>query len=205
MRERLKTEPIVNLTDVELLMLLIGHGNKQYNLVDIAYRLLEYLDTNLVKTAIPNISGVAGIGEAKSCKIQAALEFSRRRYRPFYETIKNPEEAYMAIKHLFRNDKEMFICLTLNGAHEIINTHIISIGILNRTLIHPREFFNPTIQDKAAAVIATHNHPSGNLKPSKEDMEVTKRLNESGELLGIPLLDHIIFSDTDFYSIKENT
>ena len=101
--------------------------------------------------------------------------------------------------------QEHFICITLNGAHEVINVGVVSIGSLNKTVIHPREIFSIAIAERAAAIIVAHNHPSGNLEPSEEDFECTKRLLASSRILGIPLLDHLIVSKNGFYSFREET
>jgi len=203
LRERLQKEPIENMSDLELLMLILGNGTRHHNLQDLARKTLNYLDEHMQSGIIPDLQPIPGVGSAKGGKIRAALEFSRRRYRPALESITTPEGAYQALRHLYRKDKEIFISMTLNGAHEIINVHIISIGILNRALIHPREFFYPALEDKAAAVIAAHNHPSGNLEPSPEDKDVTQRLKKASQLLGIPLLDHLIFTYNGFVSFQE--
>jgi len=117
--------------------------------------------------------------------------------------IKAPAEVYKVVKRYAKEKRELFILLTLNGAHNIISVSIITIGIANRTIIHPREIFNKAITDNATAIIVCHNHPSGFLLPSEEDSEITKRICRAGEIIGIPLLDHIIFSKTDFISLKQ--
>lgn len=118
-------------------------------------------------------------------------------------TISYPTDSlkYLDIKY---KDQEHFVVLTLNGAHKVINSHTVSIGTLNRTLIHPREVFKPAIKDNSASIIIAHNHPSGSLEPSKEDLSVTKRLVNAGELMGIKVLDHLIVSELGYYSFIEN-
>ena len=121
------------------------------------------------------------------------------------ETVKvtNPEDIYQALTRYHRKRKENFLVLTLNGAHEIISIRIISIGIVNRSIVHPREIFYEAIKDNAAAIIVAHNHPSGNTDPSEEDKEVTHRLVEAGKILGIPVLDHVVFGKHGYYSFLE--
>nr|WP_255948023.1 JAB domain-containing protein [Brucepastera parasyntrophica]ULQ60403.1 DNA repair protein RadC [Brucepastera parasyntrophica] len=117
--------------------------------------------------------------------------------------ISAPADVYAAVRRYAKSPQEQFIVLTLNGAHEIITVSIVTIGIINRTIIHPREVFIRAIRDSSAAVILAHNHPSGQLEPSPEDLAVTVRLMEAGELIGIPVLDHIIFGKKDFVSLRE--
>jgi DNA repair protein RadC len=121
------------------------------------------------------------------------------------ETIKvtNPEDIYQALTRYHRKRKENFLVLTLNGAHEIISIRIISIGIVNRSIVHPREVFIEAIKDSAAAIVVAHNHPSGNTEPSEEDREVTGRLVEAGKVLGINVLDHVIFGKHGYYLFLE--
>lgn len=100
--------------------------------------------------------------------------------------------------------KEYFIVLTLNGAHKTIDSHIVSSGLVNRTLVHPREVFRPAIQDNATAIIIAHNHPSGDTTPSTDDKDVTRRIKQAGDIIGIRVLDHIIFTNEDYLSMLEN-
>jgi len=121
------------------------------------------------------------------------------------ETVKvtNPEDIFQALTRYQRKRKENFLVLTLNGANEIISIRIISIGIVNRSIVHPREVFIEAIKDNAAAIIVAHNHPSGNTDPSEEDREVTRRLAEAGKVLGINVLDHVVFGTHGYYSFLE--
>ncbi|MEX2445633.1 MAG: JAB domain-containing protein [Alkalispirochaeta sp.] len=115
-----------------------------------------------------------------------------------------PSDAYGALKRYHRKRKEHFLVLTLDGAHVIHAIRIVSIGIVNRSIVHPREVFIEAIKDNAAAVVVAHNHPSGAFEPSVEDREVTRRLRDAGEILGIPVLDHLVFSWKGFYSFLEH-
>ena len=126
----------------------------------------------------------------------------------YYQIRDNPviTHANGAYEHLkaYRNlEREHFIALTLNGAHRVIHTHVISIGTLNQSLVHPREVFYPAIQDRAASIIIAHNHPSGQLNPSRADEQITTRLKEAGKLLGIDVVDHIILSSEGYYSFQD--
>jgi len=118
--------------------------------------------------------------------------------------VRVPEDAYHALKKYWRKKKEHFLVCTLNGAHEIVAIRIVSIGTVNRSLVHPREVFTEAIKDAAVAVIVAHNHPSGNVVPSVEDRQVTQSLKDAGEILGIKLLDHLVFSHKGFYSFLDH-
>jgi DNA repair protein RadC len=128
---------------------------------------------------------------------------SERRAKEEVKVTK-PSDCYEALKRYHRKRKEHFFVLTLNGAHHIHAIRIITIGLVNRTLIHSREVFIEAIKDNAAAVVIAHNHPSGNFEPSQEDNEITKRLKQAGEIIGIPVLDHLVFSHKGFYSFLEH-
>ncbi len=133
-----------------------------------------------------------------------------REERSRYHRIKdNPvittaNKAYNHLKEYHNLDREHFIAITLDGSSRVINTHTISIGTLNQSLVHPREVFYPAIKDKAAAIIIAHNHPSGQLFPSRADKQVTTRLKEAGKLIGIDIVDHIILSPDGYYSFQES-
>jgi DNA repair protein RadC len=123
-------------------------------------------------------------------------------------SISTPKDSYLELRSCLSPseiiEKEHFIVMTLNGAHKTIDIHIISKGLVNRTLVHPREVFRPAIQDNATAIIIAHNHPSGNLEASVEDKDITKRIKQAGDLLGIRVLDHIIFTNESHLSMLEN-
>ncbi len=114
-----------------------------------------------------------------------------------------PGDAYTMLLEYSNNRQECFIVMTLNGAHEPINTRVISLGLINRTLTHPREVFYPAVKDSAATIIIAHNHPSGNLEPSIEDFEITRRLKQASAIMGIEILDHLIISESGYYSFLE--
>ncbi len=117
--------------------------------------------------------------------------------------ISNANGVYSYLEDYRHFDREHFIAITLDGASRVINTHIISIGTLNQSLVHPREVFYPAIQDKAAAIIIAHNHPSGQLSPSRADRQITTRLKDAGKLIGIDILDHIILTAEGYYSFQD--
>lgn len=125
------------------------------------------------------------------------------RHAPPYR-ISSPGDAYTVLKRYANARTERFLVVLLNGAHDVVSVRIITVGLLNRTIVHPREVFRPAIVENAAAMLLSHNHPSCRLDPSQEDLEITKRLQDAGELLGIPVLDHLIIGRTGFYSMVEH-
>jgi len=129
----------------------------------------------------------------------------RSRYHRIRENpiITTANKAYDHLKEYHHLDREHFIAITLDGSSRVINTHIISIGTLNQSLVHPREVFYPAIKDKSAAIIIAHNHPSGQLLPSRADKQVTTRLKEAGKLIGIEIIDHIILTPDGYYSFQD--
>jgi DNA repair protein RadC len=118
--------------------------------------------------------------------------------------IKHPSDVYGLVKSFTKKKQEHFIVLTLNGSYDVISMRIVSIGLVNKTIIHPREIFIHAIKDNAIAIIVCHNHPSNNLEPSDEDIEVTEILEKAGKIIGINLLDHVIVSKSGYYSFKQN-
>jgi len=202
-REKLIFYGAQHLTDKELLAILLGTGIQGKNVFDLAEEVLKILDENNYKTCIKDLLSVSGLGKAKSSLITASLELSRRILCPDKKKITAPADALPYISHYSDRKQEHFLCLSLNGAHEVIKARVVSMGLVNRTLVHPREIFSDPLKDRAAAVLIAHNHPSGNIEPSQEDIEITRRIKSAGIILGIELLDHIIFTENAYYSFLE--
>lgn len=202
-REKLSRNGSQGLSDIELLMLILSSGTQKNPVGLTAKRLLELLDKNPYLSH-EEIECIPGIGEVKSKAIAAALEIGRRRNTKVAKSITSPDDIYLELKHFADRDQEQFIVALLNGANELVQSNIITVGLVNRTLVHPREVFSIPIEKKAAAIIIAHNHPSGNSKPSEDDILITKRLVECGELLGIKVLDHLVLTKNNYYSFLEN-
>ena len=202
-REKLENKGALALSDLELLMILLSSGNAKRRVNEIALDLLTLLDTKVDATT-DDIAKISGIGTAKASVISAALELGRRRFVKNGNTISTPNEIFLEVKHFATREQEQFIVIVLNGAHEVINIFTATIGLVNRALIHPREVFSDPIARRATAIILAHNHPSGILEPSREDITTTSRLAESGEILGIKVIDHLIFSTKSYYSFREH-
>ena len=192
-RERMTTYGANALSDQELLSVILGSGIKGSPVHHIAKKLLIYLDTHK-DIELEEILAIQGLGQAKALSILASLELGRRIFTPRKWKIQSPKDILPLLTHYTDRDQEHFIVFTLNGANEVITHRVVSIGLLNRTLIHPREVFRNALIDKAATIIIAHNHPSGNVAPSKEDIAVTENLVAAGKILDVLILDHIVFS-----------
>lgn len=203
-REKLQHKGVQSLTDAELLAILLGSGTKGHNVLAVSSRLLKTLDGAGPAPSLEDLCKVSGVGIAKATLIIAALEFARRRIRPRGVQIKFPPDVYPLIRHMADRRQEHFLCISLNGANEVIAVRTVSVGLVNRSLVHPREVFADPITDRAAAVIVAHNHPTGNLNPSQDDLAVTHQLKAAGRTLGIQLLDHLIFDQDSYYSLLES-
>jgi DNA repair protein RadC len=203
-RERLLRGGPASLSDRELLAILLNTGIRGKNVVALAGELLELLDRSKGIPSIQDLSALGGMGQGKACAVAAMLEFGRRRWGIAGTRIRRPQDIYAILRHHADRKQERFLCLSLNGAHEVLALRIVSIGLVNRTIVHPREVFADPIIDRAAAVIVAHNHPSGQLKPSPEDDEITARLMAAADLLGLSFLDHMIFTGRSWYSYRQS-
>jgi DNA repair protein RadC len=202
-REKLRRKGPQCLSDMELLAVLLGSGCRKCDVLTLAGHLLKIMDQKGTTVAVDDLMPIPGVGAAKASIIVAAIEFSRRRIRPHGQKISRATDVFPMIRYLADRRQEHFLCLSLNGANEIINIRTISVGLVNRALVHPREVYADAITDRAAAVIVAHNHPSGNLLPSADDLAITNQLKQAGQTLGITLLDHIIFDQTQYHSLAE--
>lgn len=202
-REKLIDKGVTALSDRELLAILLNVGIKGKRVGILAQELLELLDQKNDIPSTQELSVMSGVGEAKACLVVAMLEFGRRRWGAVGTRITHPQDIYKLIQHHADRRQEHFLTLSLNGAHEVIAIRTVTIGLVNRTIIHPREVYADPIFDRATAIIVAHNHPSGQLVPSPEDDEITDRLKRSGDLLGVHFLDHLIFSEHDFISYRQ--
>lgn len=199
-REKLIKYGPEKLTDIELLQALIGSGNARADVTKIACDVAVILkrDRQLSKETL---SRVKGIGPAKMTELIASFELAKRYVlEPDRPIIDSPEKAVEQLADIRDKKQEYFVCLTLDGANRLINKHVVTIGTLTASLVHPREVFALAIEDRAASIIVAHNHPSGSLTVSEADKGVTKRLNDAGDILGIDVIDHIIVSALNYVS-----
>ena len=199
-----------NLSAVELLACLLGRGGSGESVMTVAHRLLAKFGSlgGIAEASVEELSQVRGVGLAKACQLKAASELGRRvefssgetsRGRPL-ETVESAGRA--ARRFLAGRTKEHFILILPDSRHRVMKTAEISDGTLDMSVVHPRETFREAITANAAAIILAHNHPSGDPAPSREDLELTRRLTEAGKLLGIPVLDHLIVGSGEVLSLR---
>ena len=201
-REKLQARGAAALSDYELLMAMIGSGNAQADVTKIARDVRKILREKGSDLAYEDLLKIKGLGAAKAAQLMAGFELWRRQFEVSERPIIDSAEKAVGLLSDIRDKKqEYFVCLTLDGANRLIAKRVISIGTLTASLVHPREVFAEAITDRAASIIVAHNHPSGNLEPSAADKQVTERLKEAGEVLGINLLDHLIITKDSFRNI----
>ena len=203
-RERLVDKGPQALSDADLLAILLNTGIKGKNVSELARELLNLLDRNKGIPSVEELSRLSGMGNSKACAIAAMLEFGRRRWGVSGCVVRHPSEIFSLVRHNADRKQERFVSVSMNGAHEVLAVRVVTVGLVNRTIVHPREVFADLIQDRASAFAVAHNHPSGQLSPSPEDNEITDRLGKAAHILGLNFIDHLIFSQTDFYSYRQN-
>ena len=203
-REKLLAKGAQILRDEELIAVLLGRGTQQYEIMSIAEKVLPVIDEKGPNLTVADLCKLDGIGEAKAAAILAAVEFTRRRVKPGGIRINKPPDIVPHIRHYADRNQEHFICVSINGANEVISIRVVTIGLIDRSTVHPREVFADPITDRASSVILAHNHPIGDITPSREDIETTKRLRRAGEIMGITVLDHIILQHNEYFSFVEN-
>jgi DNA repair protein RadC len=203
-RERLIRDGPEALADQELLAIVLNSGIKGKSVSVLAAELLDLLEQDKKIPAIKELRRLTGLGESKACSVLAMLEFGRRRWGPFGAKIMRPADIYALVRHYANRRQERFISVSLNGAHEVLAVRVVTMGLVNRTLIHPREVFADVIADRSCGICVCHNHPSGEIVPSQEDNEVTIALVKAARVLGIKFLDHVIFSETSYFSYRHS-
>ena len=203
-REILLAEGAHSLSTQELIMVLLGFGSQDIPVRQLSGKVLRVLQTAGDENLTEKLLNTRGIGAGKACIIAAAIELGKRLNSAKGIKINSPTDVLPLLRHYTLEKQEHFLCVSLNGAQEVMNIRTVSVGILNQTLIHPREVFAEPLKERAAAVILSHNHPSGNADPSDKDIDITHRLLIVSELLGFHLLDHIIITVSDYFSFVEN-
>lgn len=202
-REKLLKKGVQSLKNDELIAILLGSGIKGKDVRKLAKEIVTLLDRSYQSLTLDELCSVHGLGLAKGSQILASIELAKRYTSQSNKKITSAEDVYHELKPFSTKKQEYFLTITLDGASHIINTRTVFIGTLNQTLVHPREVFADAIADRAAGIIIAHNHPSGTLRPSRADMQITDRLNEVSKLLGIELLDHVIIAKGGFYSFSD--
>src|SRR3990167_7596384 len=205
-REKLIKYGPEKLSNSELLAILLRTGQKDINVVELSKKILkQFSGSKLANVSYQELRKVSGLGAAKSCEIIACFELGRRFLKDKQsEMYLSPQEVWQELKDLRNHKKEHFVIFFLDTKNQEIRREIISVGTLNASIVHPREVFEPAITASASQIIIAHNHPSGNLEPSEEDIEVTRQLIQAGKILGINLLDHVIVSSSHYYSFQND-
>lgn len=208
-RERLVTFGVESLSNEELISIILKTGTKDRSVKVLANDVLNLIDNikSLNEMTINRLLNVKGIGLVKAIELIAAIELGKRIYSKKYdEKLKcsSASDIYSFNKYLFDNKKqEYFYCLYLNSKNELIERKLLFMGTVNRSVVHPREVFKYAYLSSASGIICMHNHPSGDVTPSKDDIMFTKALVEVGRLQNIPVLDHVIMGDDSYYSFQE--
>jgi len=204
-REKLNIFGISNLTDEEILAIILGSGTKKSNVLKLARKILKkYPLKILVNVGLSNLTSIDGIGIIQAGKIVASLELGKRAARTkTFQRILKPKDVVEASGEIVNKSQEHMVCLYLNARHELISKKTVAIGTLNQNLIEPRDIFSEAITTPCAFIILVHNHPSGEVKPSKDDINFTKMIVRAGNLLGIEVIDQLIVTEKDFFSFRE--
>ena len=209
-REKLLRNGPSYLSDEELVALILGSGVKGYDVSVLSKRVLEYLREHLVRVAedytvfVKGLREIKGLGDAKVSLIAAMRELYGRMASAKAQVIKNASDILPLVSFLAGKRQEHFVALNLNGGNRVLSTCIGSVGLVDHSLVHPREVFSEAVRERAARVIVCHNHPGGALAPSEEDIAVTRSLMKASRVLGIALLDHVIVSDEGYFSFRES-
>lgn len=204
-REKLIRYGPEKLSNAELLAILLRSGKRGEHVVAMAKRILRQLSLSRVPhVSYTDLRSISGLGPAKACEIVACFELGKRLLKEKqHKLLLSPKDVWGQMRDIRDNKKEHFVIFYLDARQQEIKRDIISVGTLTNALVHPREVFEPAIRNVAAQVLVSHNHPSGVVTPSVADKQITTRLARAGEILGIELIDHVIVTQKDWLSFKE--
>jgi len=202
-REKLKERGASALTDEELVAAILGRGVEGQDLGTISRSVAKLIRKHRENLTVEHLTAVRGMGLAKAAQILSAFELARRYLIKDTVKVTGAQDVMPLLVDIADKKQEHFVCISLNGAHEVIEKRIVTIGLVDRSPVHPREVYADVISDRAAAVIFAHNHPSGDLKPSNSDLKIHEQLTEAGKILGLRILDHIIVTKKGYFSFQE--
>lgn len=203
-REKLEKYGSEKLKDYELLAILLGSGIKDLNVLELSKKILGTIKkVGVKKVALADLLKIKGLGKAKAPQVFAVLELGKRLNVENKPEILSASDVWNFCADIRTMQREYFIAFYLDTQNCLIERQTISIGTLNSSLVHPREVFEPALSFHAASIIIAHNHPSGDLEPSAEDREVTKRLVQAGKIIGIDIIDHIILGKRGYLSFQQ--
>lgn len=201
-REKLEYSGVSALSNEELLAIILGSGCHDCDVFELSRRLAEFLSTETSVPSLDRLRSIRGLGKVKASQILACLELSGRFILSDKAIpVSTPEDVLSRVAYMKYEPQEHLVVVSLNSANYVIRVHELTTGLVNQTPVHPREAFALAIEDRAVSVIFIHNHPSGSLEPSPEDMSITRVLCASGKILQIPVLDHIIIGKSGFTSL----
>jgi len=202
-REKLRDKGASALTDEELVAAILGMGTAGIDVRTIARQVAGLIREHKTGLTLEHLLAVPGVGLAKAGQILSAFELARRHLLKDTIKITVAQDILPLVADIAGKQQEYFVCISLNGANEVIEKRVVTIGLLDKTSVHPREVFADVIADRAAAVIFAHNHPSGELQPSEADLRMHEQLTEAGKILGIRVIDHMIIARKGYYSFQE--
>ncbi len=203
-REKLKERGPGALSDTELIAVILGSGNRDMDVMTLASKIAKLVSEKKGRLVLEELLEIGGVGLAKAAQILSGFELARRYIARDNPVITAPEHVLPLLSDIADKQQEHFICISLNGANEVIEKRLVTVGLLNNCQVHPREVFADVITDRAASVIFAHNHPSGELTPSQSDLKFQEQLTKAGNILGINIIDHIIISKRGYYSFQEH-
>ncbi len=207
-REKLRKHGPTSLKNYELIAVILGRGTKKEDVLSVSQRIMAQYGNQAIFSEgdVEKLEATQGLSPVKACQVVASFELGRRLFERQHELfLRSPEEVFEYVRGMTRLKKEHLRGLYLDTRNKLLKDEIISIGTLNESLGSPREVFAPALQAPAAAIILVHNHPSGDPSPSKDDIELTKRVVQAGEILEIEVLDHVIIGNERYTSLKERT
>jgi DNA repair protein RadC len=202
-REKLREKGAAALTDEELVTVILGMGTAGVDVRTISKEVAGLIREHREGLTLDHLLAVPGMGLAKAGQILSAFELARRHLLKDAVKISCAKDLLPLLVDIAGKQQEYFLCITLNGANEVIEKRVVTIGLLDKSPVHPREVFADVIADRAAAVIFAHNHPSGDPQPSEADLGLQDQLTEAGKILGIRVLDHVIVTRKGYYSFQE--
>ena len=203
-REKLQRKGQAALSDFELLEVMIGSGTAGADVGHIARQIHKQLLKGTESMNLESLSSLRGVSIATAGKILASLELAKRHLVRDIEPLRTMQDILSRLADIRAKQQEYFVCMSLDGGQRLIAQRTITVGTLDTVLAHPREVFSDAIVDRAACIVISHNHPSGDPQPSQKDTSLTQQLAAAGQLLGIPLRDHIILTKTDHYSFRQH-
>ena len=203
-REKLRIKGAAALSDEELVQVILGRGVEGHDVRSMSKEIVGIIQKKKTGLTETDLTAIPGMGPAKAYQLIAAFELARRHLIKETTKITKAEDVLPLLTDIANKQQEYFVCISLNGANEVIEKRVVTIGLLNHSQVHPREVFADVIADRAASVIFAHNHPSGELKPSDADLKIHEQLVQAAKILGIRVLDQIIVTKRGHLSFQES-